>query len=46
MVLVVAQKDVNKSLELLSANGEKAYLIGEITNSSRVEFLGDFNYDK
>ena len=45
MVMVVAQNDVKRAIGYLNKNNEKAYLIGEVTDSSRVEFLGDFNYE-
>ncbi|MBR2496720.1 MAG: phosphoribosylformylglycinamidine cyclo-ligase, partial [Clostridia bacterium] len=33
MSVVVAKEDVNKALEILKANGEDAYVIGEIIKS-------------
>ena len=33
MSIVVAKEDVEKSLEILKANGEDAYIIGEIVKS-------------
>ena len=33
MSIVVDKQDVNKSLEILKANGEDAYVIGEIDES-------------
>ena len=33
MSIVVAKEDVEKSLEILTANGETAYVIGEIVES-------------
>lgn len=36
MVAVVNKKDVNKVIEILENNGEKAYAIGEVTNTPGV----------
>ena len=33
MSVVVAQKDADKALEVLRANGEEAYCIGEVVKS-------------
>jgi phosphoribosylformylglycinamidine cyclo-ligase len=33
MSIVVAKEDAGRALEILKANGEDAYLIGEIINS-------------
>ena len=33
MSVVVAKEDANRALEILRANGEDAYLIGEIVES-------------
>ncbi|MFV0255234.1 MAG: phosphoribosylformylglycinamidine cyclo-ligase [Erysipelotrichaceae bacterium] len=40
MVLVVAEKDVEKTLKLLEKQGQKSYLIGEITDQLGVSIDG------
>ncbi|MGM9969205.1 MAG: phosphoribosylformylglycinamidine cyclo-ligase [Anaeroplasma sp.] len=37
MVLAVDEKDAAKTIEILAKNGDKAYVIGSITNSGKVE---------
>jgi len=40
MSIVVAKEDVNKALEILKANGEDAYVIGEITKGEdKIEII-------
>ena len=37
MVLAVDEKDAQKAIDILAKNGDKAYIIGSITNSGKVE---------
>lgn len=37
MVVCVAKEDVDKTLEILNANNEKAYVIGNVTNGEGIE---------
>jgi phosphoribosylformylglycinamidine cyclo-ligase len=40
MSIVVAKEDAARALEILKANGEDAYLIGEIVSSSeKIEII-------
>ena len=40
-VLAVAEKDADRVLELASENGEQAYRIGSVSETSGVQFLGE-----
>jgi phosphoribosylformylglycinamidine cyclo-ligase len=39
MSIVVAKEDADKALEILKANGEDAYIIGEIVSSDEKVIL-------